>query len=60
LGDTILVAPVVVEGAVKRDIYLPGKFGWKDGNTEEIHQGPKWLRNYDAPLSVLPYFIRQL
>lgn len=59
LGETILAAPVTVEGAVTRDIYLPGSFMWKDGNTGEIHQGPKWIYNYDAPLTVLPWFIRQ-
>jgi alpha-glucosidase (family GH31 glycosyl hydrolase) len=59
LGETILVAPVIVEGATKRDVYLPGHFKWQDGNTLEIHQGPKWLLDYDAPLTTLPYFIRQ-
>ncbi|XP_059620860.1 myogenesis-regulating glycosidase [Phlebotomus argentipes] len=56
LGDEILSAPVLEEGQTTRDIYLPvGK--WQDGNNGTIYQGPQWLRNYPAPLSVLPYFI---
>lgn len=57
LGDSILVAPVVVEGATSRDIYLPqGTWIDQDGNT---YQGKAWLRNYPAPLSVVPYFVKQ-
>lgn len=57
LGEDILVAPVIREGQVKRDIYLPtGK--WRDGNDgKTIYEGPIWLKDYDAPLSILPYFI---
>ena len=57
LGNDILVAPVLDQGAVSRDIYLPvGE--WKDGNDGTIITGPKWINNYEAPLFVLPYFIR--
>lgn len=57
LGDKILVAPVVDEGAVSRNIYLPkGSWTDQDGNT---HEGPKWLENYPAPLNVVPFFIKQ-
>ena len=35
LGDTILVAPVIVEEAISRDVYVPvGK--WKDGNSDTV------------------------
>ena len=58
LGDKILVAPVIVEKAVSREVYLPaGK--WKDGNSDEVHTGPKTISNYLAPLDILPYFIKQ-
>uniref|UniRef100_A0A182QD29 Glycoside hydrolase family 31 N-terminal domain-containing protein n=1 Tax=Anopheles farauti TaxID=69004 RepID=A0A182QD29_9DIPT len=59
LGDDIIAAPVIVENARARDIYLP-RGSWVDGNTAEQHTGPKWLRNYPAPLNIVPYFIRQV
>lgn len=55
LGETLLVAPVIQEGATRRDIYLP-KGIWLDINRGAIINGPKWLRNYPAPLDTLPYF----
>lgn len=56
LGEKVLAAPVMVEGAVSRDIYLP-RGNWRDGNTGELVQGPTWLREYPAPLDTLPYFV---
>lgn len=57
LGDEILVAPVLEEGQAARNIYLPeGK--WIDQKDGTIHQGPMWLNNYEAPIDVLPYFIK--
>lgn len=59
LGDDILVAPVMDEGAVTRDIYLP-KGTWKDMNDEDkIITGPTWIYDYKADLYTLPYFLRQ-
>lgn len=58
MGETILSAPVLEQGAEERDIYLPDGY-WKDGNNGSIYEGKRWLRNYPAPIEVLPYFIRQ-
>lgn len=58
LGETILAAPIVEKDAYKRDIYLPVG-SWKDGNSDTVYKGKRWIRNYDAPIDVLPYFIRQ-
>jgi len=55
-GEFILVAPVLVEGAVARDVYLPNGT-WVDPR-QETFQGPIWLRNYSAPLDYLPYFTK--
>lgn len=46
-------------GKTSRDIYLPAG-NWQDGNSGEIHntKSGMWLRNYKAPLDILPYFIR--
>lgn len=58
LGEDILVAPVIEEGANSRDIVLP-KGSWKDGNNGTIYEGPQILKNYSAPIDVLPFFIKQ-
>lgn len=58
LGDNIISAPVTKENVRARDIYLP-KGEWVDGNTGAAHTGPKWIRNYPAPLKTLPYFVRK-
>jgi Glycosyl hydrolases family 31 len=55
LGRKILVAPVMDEGAVSRDIYLPSGL-WLDMNTGQLLDGQSWLRDYPAPLDTLPYF----
>ncbi|ODN06546.1 hypothetical protein Ocin01_00145 [Orchesella cincta] len=57
LGDNILVAPVVVEGAVSRNIYLPAGT-WTSGVDGEVVTGPRWLNDYPVPLNVVPYFIK--
>ncbi|XP_059158890.1 myogenesis-regulating glycosidase-like isoform X2 [Physella acuta] len=55
LGSDVLVAPVLDQGAVSRDIYLPvGR--WKDETTGKLYEGRQWLKDYPAPLNVLPYF----
>ncbi|KAL1505265.1 hypothetical protein ABEB36_004866 [Hypothenemus hampei] len=59
LGEDILVAPVVVEGAISRDVYLP-QGQWKDGNNGTVYKGPITLKSYSAPIEVLPYFIKQI
>ncbi|XP_076252804.1 myogenesis-regulating glycosidase-like [Rhynchophorus ferrugineus] len=57
LGDDILVAPVIQEGAVTRDVFIP-KGQWKDGNSGQIYTGPVTILNYSAPIDVLPWFIK--
>ncbi|XP_049836800.1 myogenesis-regulating glycosidase-like [Schistocerca gregaria] len=59
LGEDLLVAPVLEEGAASRDIYLP-RGNWRDEADPKhpVIEGPVWLTNYSAPLSVLPYFTR--
>ncbi|XP_055607722.1 myogenesis-regulating glycosidase-like [Uranotaenia lowii] len=57
LGEDILVAPVITEFAKSRDVYLP-KGTWRDGNNNQVYEGPRWLNNYQAPMDTLPYFIK--
>lgn len=56
LGDDLLVAPVTRRGRHTRDIYLP-KGIWKDGITEKLKNGGRWIRDYQVPLTKIPYFI---
>lgn len=59
LGENILVAPVLVEGATSRHIYLP-KGMWRDENhpASSLLPGRMWLIDYPASLEVLPWFTR--
>lgn len=57
LGDDIVAAPVVEPDATKRDIYLP-KGTWRDGNTDATYIGPTWLMDHNAPLDILPFFVK--
>jgi alpha-glucosidase (family GH31 glycosyl hydrolase) len=60
LGRLYLVAPVLTQGAVHRDVYLP-KGQWQvvempSGEAGEIHQGPKVLQAFPAALESVPVF----
>ncbi|XP_026727594.1 myogenesis-regulating glycosidase-like [Trichoplusia ni] len=58
LAETILVAPVLTEGATSRDIYLPAGTWYEEGDRARAVEGPIWIKNHPAPLDVLPYFVR--
>lgn len=48
----------MTKGATTRDVYLPEGL-WKDENDpERVIKGPTWLYNYEANISVLPYFTK--
>ncbi len=55
LGDDILVAPVIKQGAVRRDILLPPGL-WQDINTGVEYDGDQIIRDFPAPLDTLPVF----
>ncbi|MGH2986003.1 MAG: TIM-barrel domain-containing protein, partial [Solirubrobacterales bacterium] len=56
LGPTVLVAPVVEEGATSREVYFPGGC-WKSPESGLRVRG-RQTRSVDAPLDRLPYFFR--
>jgi alpha-glucosidase len=58
VGEDMVVAPVVKQGATRRDLYLPAG-RWKDAKSAQIMEGGRWLRNYAAPLDTLPLFVRE-
>ena len=53
-GRSLLVAPVVEEGATSRTLYLPGGV-WIDLWTGERHDGGRWV-TVDAPWDRVPVF----
>lgn len=58
LGDALLVAPVVEEGARTRTVYLPrNDAGWVDYWTEAHYEGGRTV-TVDAPLERIPLFVR--
>ncbi len=56
LGDTLLVAPVVIEGATTRVVRFPAGL-WYDYWSGTMYQGPAEAV-VAAPLDVLPLFVR--
>lgn len=56
IGENLLVAPVVEQGAVKRMVYLPEGI-WYDFHTGEKYEGGKYYL-VDAPLDTCPVFAK--
>lgn len=56
-GNDLLVAPVMEEGAVEREVYLPIGSTWKDAYTKKIYEGGQRV-TVPAPLAVIPVFMR--
>lgn len=58
-GRDVLVAPVITQGATSRDIVLPSGSQWVDiANPTKYYAGGTTIKNYPAPLEVLPLFVR--
>ncbi|WP_078857515.1 TIM-barrel domain-containing protein [Streptomyces sp. NRRL F-4474] len=56
-GDSLLVAPVVSDTAVRDGIHLPADT-WTDYWTGRTYAGPGRLDGYQAPLDTLPLFVK--
>lgn len=57
LGEWVLVAPIIEEGSTSRDIVFPTGL-WQDANTGDVYEGPVTIRDYHAPIDLLPYFFK--
>jgi alpha-D-xyloside xylohydrolase len=56
-GPALLVAPVVEQGATKRDVYLPAGTDWYNYWTnEKLHGGQTVTVN--APIDTIPLFVK--
>jgi len=64
LGDRLLVAPVLHQGARSRDVYLPGgpAVRWRDyfaaGDSGEVLLGGTWIRNKSVQLDEIAVYVR--
>jgi alpha-glucosidase (family GH31 glycosyl hydrolase) len=58
LGQDVIVAPVVHQGASTRDVYLTAGL-WRDVNEDRVVEGGQWLRALHAPLDRIPVFVRE-
>jgi len=64
LGDRLLVAPILHQGARSRDVYLPGgpSIRWRDyfardPSVAEILSGGTWIRNKSVQLDEIAVFV---
>ena len=57
IGDALLIAPVHVEGARSRRVYLPAGAAWTDAWSGVGHAGGTWVEA-PAALDRLPVYIR--
>lgn len=55
VGNDLLVAPVLDEGARMRDVYLPAG-RWRDELRGKEMEGGQWYRNHAGSLDELPFF----
>lgn len=59
LGEDIIVAPILVENATSRDIYLPEGEWLEKGEKSKVHIGPAWIRGHSVPIDDLAFFVRK-
>ena len=57
VGRDLLVAPVMKEGQIKRNVYFPAGDDWRDWWTGEIYKGGT-NAEINAPLEKIPLFAR--
>ncbi|MGL6065401.1 MAG: TIM-barrel domain-containing protein [Fusobacteriaceae bacterium] len=58
LGDNLLVATVIKEGALKRKVYLPKGDNWYCYNTNKYYKGGKSIE-VEADLNTFPLFVKE-
>jgi alpha-glucosidase len=58
LGPYLLIAPMTVEGATSRDVYLPAGANWTDVQTGVSYPGAQQI-TVAAPLDRIPVFARE-
>ena len=56
-GPDLLVAPVLTEGARRREVYLPTGTSWSDAWSGQNYEGSQHLVA-EAPLERIPLYLR--
>jgi alpha-glucosidase len=56
VGENLLVAPVVSQGATAREVYLPSG-EWYEFGTSKKYPGSQWI-TVQAPIETVPIFIK--
>ncbi len=56
-GPDILVAPVLTQGAISREVYLPAGTHWRDAWTGQRYDGGQTI-TAAAPLETIPVYLR--
>jgi alpha-D-xyloside xylohydrolase len=57
-GPDVLVAPVYIEGARERRVWLPPGTTWVNAWSRTEHEGGQWV-DAPAPLDTIPVYVRQ-
>lgn len=57
-GQSLMMAPIVYQGATSRDVYLPEGVKWVDYWTGEVFEGGQTIHK-DADLGTLPIYVKQ-
>lgn len=57
-GRDVMIAPVLTRGAISRQVTMPAEGVWLDMANPEKSYGAGETITYDAPLNVLPMFVR--
>lgn len=58
-GNSVLVAPVLEQGAVRREVYFPAGAEWFDAKNPALVYKGGTTETVDAPLAKLPLFVRE-
>lgn len=56
-GDSMLVAPVLYENTVKREVYLPAGSKWTEVETQTEYEGGKYVE-VCTPIDSIPVFVK--
>ena len=56
-GPAMLIAPIVEQGAVSRDVYLPAGCKWYDFYTNEVLEGGQTI-HVEAPIDTIPVYVK--